>query len=345
MKAKRFVRIFLITIVIIFIGIFVVRLITTPDKEDVTQFKSMDINLSDKNTAFYYSFIPDGSGIIYVDVVGVYGPNETNWDESKFLFYYLDFKSGSQEKIHEINFSENFHGKTPFIYWLKDNVALLGVQLHMGLCGIENSATVILNLNPREKTPVNCVIGSENGGFPQFYRNYLDHKQAYNIYRVDYAPRFASYVFYSKDNSTYLFSDYLYDGVLNAYVSFAYPGEFNNMPLTPLMVNEEFDTSGYYPKQYNKKIFSRDKQYYFIWKLVSKSLLGDGPSESYLEVYNSNDKMIKKIYLGYSGQTTFPPSYTGYVNFWSNENEIVIIPNVDWNKRGQYKVYFIDLEK
>jgi hypothetical protein len=334
MKAKRFIQILLIAIVIISVGIFIVP----PDKEEVTKFRSVDTNLS------YYSFIPDGSGIIYVDVVGVSG-SETNWEQSKYIFYYLDFKSGSQEIIHEINFNENFHGKIPYIYWLKDNMALLGAQIYMGLCGSENSeeATVIFNLKLREKTPVNCVIASENDEFPQFYRNYLDHKQSYTIYRVDYAPRFASYVFFSKDNSTYLFSNYLYDGVLNAYASYIYPDEFNKMPLTPLMVNEEFDTSGYYPKQYNKKIFSRDKQYYFIWKLGFGFL--DSPRKNYLEVYNWIGKMIRKIDLGYSGQMTSSPGYIGYVNFWSNENEIVIIPAVAWNNRNQYKIYFIDPEK
>lgn len=56
--------------------------------------------------------------------------------------------------------------------------------------------------------------------------------------------------------------------------------------------------------------------------------------------------MIRRIYLGDTGQMTTGPLYSGYVGYWSNTNEIIVIPDVgSWIQPISYKVYFIRPEK
>lgn len=351
MKIKKPLTILLIiTVIFISLCILIVRLLSVPKQEsensDLTKFKSADINLSSNNSGFLYSFIPDGSGIIYIEDV----KKGSDYEAAKYLFYYLDFKSGKQEKIHEVAFHEDFRGEAPFIYWLDRNLSLLGGQIYLGLCGSENlNGTVLFNLETKEKKLISCVTRSRTEdskiyfqNFLQFYTDYSKNKQFYNIFKVKYSTQYSntSYVFVSNNYPIYLFGNYLDDRVYSE-EKLVYD-EFDRKSLG-LLVNKEIQTQEY-PHIYDERINSRDRKYYFILKNVD--YLGcaavDCDQKQYLEVYDSNDKLVRKLYLGKIGMGTIGPKYTGYVDFWSNDNKIVLIKNT--GTRNQFRIYFIDPE-
>jgi hypothetical protein len=280
MKNKRFLYgIFLF--VILMIGFFAIYIAAftlpfdIPETENITNFESVDINLPESYQEFYYSFVPDGSGILYVHMM----PRENASDETfRFIFYYLDFASRGTEIIHEADFTES----TPVIYWRDARIAFLGAERFYGECSLNGS--INFNLNTNQETPSDCSTGV---------------------------------------------------GLMNPEV------ETRDYP--HIYTRDDLDQ--------RVEIHSMDGKYYFLWRLeydcISLICLGEVDAKNYLEIYNMNDEMIRRIYLGETGQMTTGPLHTGYVGYWSNTNQIVVIPStakryVDHN---DYRAYFIDPEK
>ncbi len=288
MKNKRFlywVSLALISIIAISAICIVVFFLPAdiPETEDITKFESVDINLSDQSHSLYYSFVPNGSGILYVDTIF---RADANREVSKeYLYYHLDFKSRETRVIHEIDFPDN-DSRSPVIYWQDAGMAFLGAESY-GECSPEFlSDGVKFNVDTNEKTSASCTggIGLTN---PE-------------IETRDYPDK------------------YTRDGLGKQHV----------------------------------EIHSLDGQYYFLWKLESNCYFltcyfGEASSKNYIEVYSAKDKMIRRIYLGETGQMTTGPLYIGCVGFWSNTNQIVVIPESGskFTTNSHYKVYFIDPEK
>lgn len=288
MKNRRFLYgIFLVAILMIAIFAVFVPPVGIPETEDITKFEHIDIDLPDNSYGFYYSFIPDGSGIVYVDSLPL---EYSGYQPAKFIYYHLDFKSKHSRVIHEIVIPEiDFNqqvSNTPVVYWWSARTPFLGVEGDYGQCTSEFLYdTITFDLDTDKKASAVCSFGT--GG----------------------------------------------TGLTNPEISTGHP--------------QIFTLSN--PKQY-KEIHSADKQYYFLWKIEFDcfflTCLGEPGAKNYIEIFNANDKMIRRIYLGETGQMSMGPIYTGYVGFWSNTNEIVVIPDVgSWIQPISYKVYFIDPEK
>jgi hypothetical protein len=281
-------RIFLILVSVIAIFAICIAIffppVEIPETEDITKFESVDIELSDNSDSFSYSFIPDGSGILYVDAIPV---EYSGYLPAKFIYYHLDFKSKHLKVIHEIVIRENDFDqqdtRIPVVYWQGIKTPFLGIGSSYGDCSTDILYdAVTFNLNTNEKTPTACPGGV---------------------------------------------------GLTNPEIDTKHPN---------LITRSN-------PNQY-KEIHSADKQYYFLWKIESDCVFlgcfAETATENYLEIYNSEDKMIRKIYLGKTGMTTVGPLYTGYTSFWSNINQIVLIPaSGNVNNHSHYKIYFIDPEK
>jgi hypothetical protein len=361
MKIKKSVRIIIIAIFIV-LGVLVLIFNFSKQKpedngqtifrfrsqeeeeDDLTTLKSIDLNFQSNNSELFYSFIPDGSGIIYVEDV----KRGNTYDSEKYIFYLLNFKDGKQEKIHEVTFYENFEGEKPFVYWVDSDSSILGGQVYLGLCGYENpSGTVLFNTKVKEKILFNCVNRSRTGEdyfqkFSDFYSYYSKNKQFYDIFRIKYSTEYSdtSYVFISNNHPIYLFGNCISDCATTK-EKLLYE-EFDKNSKDSL-TNAEIETKDY-PKIYDTKIYSRDKKYYFILKNVD--YLGcanvDCPQKQYLEIYNTNGRLIRKIYLGKTGDYNIGPKYTGYVDFWSNDNKIILVKSM--GGRSQFKIYFIEPE-
>ena len=355
-----------IAVVIICIGVIVMRLRTHPEQapsfpeEEITKFKSIDINFPGENTILFFSFSPDGSGVIYVEEI-FEGHRPPKPNKYSFRFYYLDFKSGNQEMIHEIDLEEiESVTAEPLIYWLEPNLAFLGGKTYWrGVCESENSNTVALfNLETKEKKPTNCLEKGEIESeilfknLSQFHSDYSKNKQSYKIFKINYyiSHTGTGFVFVSNNYPEYFVSYYLddvyYSENFPSEQSFIY-GEFNAASLSP-MKNKGIviDSNNY--EVIDKNIFSRDGNYYFKYSYVSNgcsSLIifcAETTSKKYLEVYDSNSKMIRKVYIGDVGMSSgyYSPRYISYVDHWSNDNKIVLIENAGGT--NHFKVYFID---
>lgn len=271
MKNRRFLYgIFLAAILMIAIFAVFVLPVDVPQTENITEFEYVDIKLPENSWEFYYSFVPDGSGILYIE-----GMQASN-DKSRFIFHHLDFASRETEIIYESDFDES----TPAIYWRDTRVAFLSAKRSDGICSLNGG--VNFNLNTGEKTEANCPGGA---------------------------------------------------GLTNPEIDSEHPNIITRSN----------------PEQY-REIHSADKQYYFLWKIEFDcfllTCLGEPSAKNYIEIFNAEDEMIRRIYLGETGQTSIGPNYTGYAGFWSNTNHIVVIPAIGvWMRPMQYKVYFIDPEK
>ena len=96
------------------------------------------------------------------------------------------------------------------------------------------------------------------------------------------------------------------------------------------LVNPDIPTLEY-PKIYDRRINSRDSKHYFLLNLGY---------HRYLAVYSSDNKLVRKLYLGRSNMPSDVPRFTGYVDFWSHDNKIVLIRKT--LTPGTYGLYLID---
>lgn len=313
------------------------------ESSDLDKFESIDIRLSGMNSNLLYSFIPDGSGVIYIeDAKGRNTP-----ESAKYIFYYLNFKKAKKEKIHEVTLHEDFRGELPFIYWLDKDLLLMGAQVYLGLCGPENpSGTALFNLRTKEKIPINCITRGrkENSSiyfqkFLKFYADYSNNKNFYRSYKLKYSTQYsnASYILVDSSLPSYLFGNYIDDRVTSKEKS-AYK-EFDKISKNAL-VNKQIQTQTY-PQIYDRKIYSREREYYFVLKNVDYQGCAavDCDQKQYLELYDLNNELIKNLYLGKVGMATIGAAYTGYVDFWSNDNKVVLVKNA--GARDWFRLYLI----
>lgn len=110
--------------------------------------------------------------------------------------------------------------------------------------------------------------------------------------------------------------------------------------VNPQFDNAQFDTTPY-SSDSNKKIYSLTQKYYFVRRFIPGLFEGNGIE--YIEIYNSYGVILRVIRLGPTGQMVDRPRYTGYLGFWTNKDEIVIIPNVLYSNEDlrRFKIYFI----
>ena len=148
MMKKQFQKLYLVAIFVI--GIFIVLSIRIP--EDVTKFDYFEVVLP-QNNMFFYSLIPDGSGIIYIDAFMNYSDYSENM--SKYFFYYLNFEDKSIRLIHELESDSRF----PVVYWVDPEIAILTRRSGDYCYDDTLQGTVTFNLETKEKQPAECLDG------------------------------------------------------------------------------------------------------------------------------------------------------------------------------------------
>lgn len=323
--------------------------------DDISKFEYLDINSPYGIETFYYSFIPDGSGIIYGYKKWT-GYNK--YPPLGFTFHFLDFKTKKQSIIYEINFvdeiDQEVYSLNPFIYWLSPELVVLGGDKFSGLCGPENSVGLaVFDLKSRKFLPVTYVDStcSENGELYkqkliQLYDYLAENNEDLKIFSLNYSTSYSkeAYLFLEGNNTIHVFID--------TWSTSSIESDYRLKIITPgsFYINEDIDIGYIRSKQ---RIYSRDKEYYFMFTSApSESDLNDSDKinpfretipEEYIEIYSWDDKPIKKVLHDFSGLISSPSAHpTGYIDFWSYDNKIVLIKAMDGGV--YYRVYFIDPE-
>ncbi|MBC7876048.1 MAG: hypothetical protein H7Y59_02660 [Anaerolineales bacterium] len=320
------------------------------------EFESIDINVSSNSIDLYYSLIPDGSGIVFVDVLQGKDPIQ---NPSKYIFKYFDFKTRETFEINEIVFNEeyNYRGQHPYIYWLDKNKALIGAQTYIGLCNpnILNSAVIFSPSNDNLQQPIECINRTKSNEtydelFNQFYLNYSKDEKTYIIYKVLYKVQYsdASYILINNNGKSYVLGNYI-DERVSGKEKLLYT-EFDKISLGEMRNVESYT---YPPLKEVTKNHSIYKQYYFTEKVLfdCQGLAcfgGEWGGHSFIEIYNSFNEKVQTIYLGQSsmmgGAALRPIGYEGY---WSDSDQIIILRCSEYREHfcSQLKLFYIDPEK
>ncbi len=327
--------------------------------DELSDFDHIDINVSVKfDDSLLYSFAPDGSGIIYA-----YQERTSKRQTLKYAFYFLDFQTRKQWLINEIDlhdkleleFSETSNAK-PFIAWLNPEVAVLGGEKYSGLCGPENSNGIsVFNLQSRELMPVtyvdvSCAETSEiyDQQIAQIYEKYSSNKQNFKVYDIPFWTQHTGevYVLLTDNGTIYLVGDSGYSFLVDALQEITPDRFFSND-------NLKIDSSiRYYT--YDQRIYSNDEQYFFTFTSAESSdskcwicliiPFRETVSDRYMEIYSQDNRLIKKVHHDTLGMIYRPlPEFTGYASFWSNDDKIILIKDMEGGK--YYRVYFIDPKK
>jgi hypothetical protein len=332
--------------------------------DDLSKFEYVDINSPNEIGMFFYSFTPDGSGIIYAY-------KEWNGHNKNrplgYTFHFLDFKTKNQWIIHEIDFADEIDQQVSssnndqyFIYWLNPELVVLGADKFSGLCGPENSiGLAAFDLKSRKNVPVTYVDSacSENSEhyqqeISQLYGYSAENSEDLKIFRFSYSTSYSNeaYLFLEGNDTISVFVDTLSEASLESDLHY----RLETVTPASFYINENFDVlsrDSIYAKK--PRINSRDEKYYFMFTSTpSDSDLPwwgklnpgrESSSEEYIEIYSWDNKPIKKVFYGYSGMIPNPLAEpTGYIDFWSNDNKVVLVKAMEGGV--YYRVYFIDLE-
>ena len=332
--------------------------------DDLSKFEYVDINSPNEIGMFFYSFTPDGSGIIYA--YKEWTGNNKNLPLG-YTFHFLDFKTKNQWIIHEIDFADEIDQQVSshnddqhFIYWLNPELVVLGADKFSGLCGPENSVGLAaFDLKSRKNVPVTYVDSacSENSEHYQqeigkLYGYSAENSEDLKIFRFSYSTSYSieAYLFLQGNDTVNVFVDSWSASSLESDLHY----QLEKITPASFYINDNIDVvSSDYIHTKKTKIYNRDEKYYFMFTSATSDSdlnwwgklnpMRETSSEEHIEIYSWDNKLIKKVLYSYSGmmpnQLAEP---TGYIDFWSNDNKVVLVKVMEGGV--YYRVYFIDLE-